>query len=194
MAGLTALGPYSIVDQIGQGGFATVYLGSDEEGNTVAIKQFATEHGTDVDKEKAANERACLERLGDHPHILSLRDVVEDDNGVEALVLEYCEGGDLIKRMVRRESGGQTEERDAFSIWKQIIEGVKYMHSAGVVHLDLKPQVPRARLLLLRLAPPPTARVIRMSQSPTRPPVWSPRSVRMSHVWPHLTISVSDPL
>lgn len=44
--------PYTIVGEIGQGGFATVYLASDEEGRPVAIKKFATEHGAEVDMEK----------------------------------------------------------------------------------------------------------------------------------------------
>ena len=52
------LGPYSIVEQIGQGGFATVYLASDEDGKPVAIKKFATDHGTAVDKEKVLAARA----------------------------------------------------------------------------------------------------------------------------------------
>ena len=69
---------------------------------------------------QAANERACLEKVGDHPNVVKLIDIVEDENGVEALVLEFCEGGDLIKRMARRESGGQAEELDAFGMWNQV--------------------------------------------------------------------------
>ena len=65
---------------------------------------------------------------------------VEDERGVDALVLEYCEGGDLIRRMVRREQGEPQDETNAFYIWRQIVEGVRHMHSCGVAHLDLKPQ------------------------------------------------------
>ena len=57
---------YTVVSELGKGGFATVYLAhADEDGETVAIKQFLTEHGAALDREKAANERACIERF-DH--------------------------------------------------------------------------------------------------------------------------------
>ena len=80
---------YTVVSELGKGGFATVYLAhADEDGETVAIKQFLTEHGAALDREKAANERACIERF-DHANVLALRDIVEDENGVEALVVEF---------------------------------------------------------------------------------------------------------
>lgn len=48
---------YTVVSELGKGGFATVYLAhADEDGETVAIKQFLTEHGAALDREKAANE------------------------------------------------------------------------------------------------------------------------------------------
>ena len=131
---------YTVVSELGKGGFATVYLAhADEDGETVAIKQFLTEHGAALDREKAANERACIERF-DHANVLALRDIVEDENGVEALVVEFCEGGDLIKQMKRREEGGAEDERAAFELWRQILAGVAHMHGCGVAHLDLKPQ------------------------------------------------------
>lgn len=65
---------------------------------------------------------------------------MEDENGVEALVLEWCEGGDLIGRMVRRREGGRGEERRAWAVWSQLLAGVRHLHACGVCHLDLKPQ------------------------------------------------------
>ena len=135
----TRVGPYTLVEEIGQGGFATVWLATDQEGNKVAIKRFAAEHGKEVDREKAANERACLERLK-HPNVLTMLDAVADEAGVDSLVLEYCEAGDLIHKMTRVVNGGAKHESEAFHIWHQIVDGIGHMHERGVAHLDLKPQ------------------------------------------------------
>ena len=135
----TRVGPYTLVEEIGQGGFATVWLATDQEGNRVAIKRFEADHGKEVDREKAANERACLERL-EHPNVLTMLDVVADEAGVDSLVLEYCEAGDLIHKMTRVVNGGAKNESESFQIWHQIIDGIGHMHERGVAHLDLKPQ------------------------------------------------------
>jgi len=135
----TRVGPYTLVEEIGQGGFATVWLATDQEGNKVAIKRFEADHGKEVDREKAANERACLERL-EHPNVLTMLDAVADEAGVDSLVLEYCEAGDLIHKMTRVVNGGAKNESESFQIWHQIIDGIGHMHERGVAHLDLKPQ------------------------------------------------------
>eukprot|EP00965_Chrysotila_dentata_P115859 3829967-Pleurochrysis_carterae.AAC.2 len=70
-----AFGPYEVLNQIGHGGFATVYLCTDDESQLYAVKEFISDSGIEVDREKAANERACLERF-DHQNVLSLHDVV----------------------------------------------------------------------------------------------------------------------
>ena len=133
------VGPYTLIEEIGQGGFATVWLATDEEGNMVAVKRFTAEQGKEVDKEKAANERACLVKL-DHPNVIALLDAVEDEAGVDSLVLEYCQAGDLIHKMKRVLHGGPETESSSFEIWAQIIDGIQHMHEQGVAHLDLKPQ------------------------------------------------------
>ena len=119
----TRVGPYTLVEEIGQGGFATVWLATDQEGNKVAIKRFEADHGKEVDREKAANERACLERL-EHPNVLTMLDAVADEAGVDSLVLEYCEAGDLIHKMTRVVNGGAKNESESFQIWHQIIDGI----------------------------------------------------------------------
>ena len=54
---------YSVVEEIGEGGFAKVYLAtSDQTGDAVAIKQFLSEGGAELDKIKAANEATVIEK------------------------------------------------------------------------------------------------------------------------------------
>ena len=64
MAAAASFGGYTVVQELGKGGFATVYLATqDTTGEAYAIKQFTSENGRDIDEDKATNERAVLERL-----------------------------------------------------------------------------------------------------------------------------------
>ena len=72
--------------------------------------------------------------------MLTMLDAVADEAGVDSLVLEYCEAGDLIHKMTRVVNGGAKNESESFQIWHQIIDGIGHMHERGVAHLDLKPQ------------------------------------------------------
>lgn len=149
MAGATFSG-YTLAapEPLGRGGFATVHLvSSDESHELYAVKQFTSENGRIVDEEKAANELAVLRILGDHPNIVSLVDIVKDTNGVDALVLEHCSGGDLINFIKKQgdegsdsANEGAAHERRVFDVWRDVVMGVAHMHSCSVAHLDLKPQ------------------------------------------------------
>jgi serine/threonine protein kinase len=81
--------------------------------------------------------------VGDHENIVKLCDMVEDGNGVQALVLEYMGGGDLINFIKARPpeaTDGPLQERRVFGVWRDVLLGVEHMHTCGVAHLDLKPQ------------------------------------------------------
>ena len=56
----TRVGPYTLVEEIGQGGFATVWLATDQEGNRVAIKRFEADHGKEVDRERRLTSGRAL--------------------------------------------------------------------------------------------------------------------------------------
>ena len=93
---------YQVVEELGTGGFATVHLATqDATGEAFAVKQFTSENGREVDEEKSKNERAVLEKVGEHKNIVRLCDIVDDAAGVQALVLEYMGGGDLINGFIK---------------------------------------------------------------------------------------------
>ena len=157
---------YSVEQELGKGGWANVYLAtSNADGRAVAIKQFVSQNGADVDRKTSANEQKMLQALGDHPNIVSFVDLVIDASQVEALVLEYCGGGDmigLIKQLF--EDGppltGAPQEQRVFPIWRDVVTGVQHMHACSISHLDLKPQN-----VLLTDAEPPRAKLCDFSHS-----------------------------
>lgn len=128
---------YDIGQHVGRGGFANVFRAVDRtNGETVAVKIVNLRslaeagHQGRVEREVALHSSLC------HPHVARLLDYFEcEHEGYACLVVEYCEGGDLRSAL---RAAGKFTEREAARIVKQLLEGVAYLHSQGIVHRDLK--------------------------------------------------------
>ncbi|KAH9506904.1 Death-associated protein kinase 1, variant 3 [Dermatophagoides farinae] len=80
-------------------------------------------------------EIAILSDL-DHPNIIKLIDVFEDNHQV-VLVFELMKGGELQDYIAEHD---YLSERETQFLMKQILEALAYMHEKSIVHLDLKPE------------------------------------------------------
>lgn len=89
----------------------------------------------DKSKRDCQEEIEILLRYGQHPNIITLRDVYEDDKSVY-LVMELMRGGELLDRILRQKF---FSEREASSVLYTVTHTVQYLHQSGVVHRDLKP-------------------------------------------------------
>jgi serine/threonine protein kinase len=69
-------------------------------------------------------------------HICKLYDVVKQD-GLIFLVLEYCEGGNLLTMIL---DGRLQKISEVQRVFKQILQGVKYLHDHNIAHGDIKPE------------------------------------------------------
>ncbi|XP_066573601.1 ribosomal protein S6 kinase alpha-1 isoform X2 [Amia ocellicauda] len=89
----------------------------------------------DKSKNDPSEEIEILLRYGQHPNIITLKDVY--DNGKQVyLVTELMRGGELLDRILKEKC---FSEREASSVLHTIAKTVEYLHSQGVVHRDLKP-------------------------------------------------------
>ena len=73
-----------------------------------------------------------------HPNVVHLYEVFDEEPNVY-LVTEFCEGGELLQRILNAEEKKYTEATAVEAV-RQILLGVSYLHEHGIVHRDLKPE------------------------------------------------------
>lgn len=137
MAGLVGktLGHYRLVQQIGQGGMATVYRAEDSRtGAVVALKVLSPTIGSDVRFVKRFRREAGLVSRLKHPHIVPVY-YYGEDQGLIFLIMPFIEGDTLHDRIQSRRV---SEEQSARWV-KEIASALTFAHEHGVIHRDVKP-------------------------------------------------------
>jgi len=126
---------YKIGKMLGKGAFGRVNLGLHRlTRRLVAIKAINMEFMKDESsKKKMSNEIAILKMLR-HPHVIKLLETFDTEKH-HLIVMELCPGGDLLNYVRKRRK--LTEVMAKF-VFKQIMEGIAYLHENGVVHRDIK--------------------------------------------------------
>ena len=129
------LGAYRIINQVGQGGMATVYKAYQPSmDRNVAVKVLPRQLAES--KEFVARfqqEARTIARL-EHPHILPVFDYGESD-GTTYFVMRYLEAGTLKEKM----QAGPLSFNEIDNLFTQLAGALGYAHSHGVIHRDLKP-------------------------------------------------------
>src|SRR2546426_739743 len=129
-------GRYTLVRELGRGGMATVYLGTDVKlGRGVAIKLLAPATRAYLGSDRFQREVLLAAQLS-HPHIVPLFEADEAD-GLLFYVMEYVEGESLRQRLSRH---GPLSVDDAVRIATEVGDALQYAHENGVIHRDIKPE------------------------------------------------------
>ncbi|XP_053093349.1 ribosomal protein S6 kinase alpha-1 isoform X2 [Pangasianodon hypophthalmus] len=121
---------YMLKEDIGMGSFSVCKRCIHKATNTEYAVKVIDKTNTDP-----SEEIEILLRYGQHPNIITLKDVY--DNGkLVFLVTELMRGGELLDRILKQKF---FSEREASAVLHTITKTVEYLHSQGVVHRDLKP-------------------------------------------------------
>uniref|UniRef100_A0A8C5CGF0 Ribosomal protein S6 kinase n=1 Tax=Gadus morhua TaxID=8049 RepID=A0A8C5CGF0_GADMO len=121
---------YVLKEDIGMGSFSVCKRCIHKATNTEYAVKMIDKTNTD-----ASEEIEILLRYGQHPNIITLKDVYDTGKQVY-LVTELMRGGELLDRILKQKS---FSEREASAVLHTITKTVDYLHAQGVVHRDLKP-------------------------------------------------------
>ena len=130
------IGRYVVRRRIGSGAFATVWLAYDEQlDSPVAVKVLAENWTEDHHVRQRFLEEGRFLRKVESPHVVSVYDAGELDDGRPYLVMSYADQGTLADRL---EIDGLTPAQ-ALEVVRQIGLGLTALHERGVLHRDVKP-------------------------------------------------------
>uniref|UniRef100_R7WAR1 CDPK-related protein kinase n=1 Tax=Aegilops tauschii TaxID=37682 RepID=R7WAR1_AEGTA len=124
-------GPFAICNQQDR------YLSSEGRSKEATSGTGGVGMTTAISIEDVRREVKILKALSGHNNLVKFYDACEDALNVY-IVMELCEGGELLDRILAR--GGRYTEEDAKAIVVQILSVVAFCHLQGVVHRDLKPE------------------------------------------------------
>jgi class 3 adenylate cyclase len=122
---------------LGEGGRKRVYLARDTRlHREVALALLKLEGLDESGIVRAHRETDAMARLGDHPNIVTIHDIGEED-GQLFVVSQFMAGGEL--STVLRQAGGRMPVDDVIRVAREISKALEYAHALGIIHRDIKP-------------------------------------------------------
>ena len=129
------IGPYRILEHLGQGGMGRIYRAVDEDGREVALKVIRPDHASDPTFRRRFAREARAALAVTHPHVVPVLRSGEHE-GAPYLATAYVEGGSLDGRLARE---GPLGLEAAVRLCLHVAGGLAALHRAGLVHRDVKP-------------------------------------------------------
>ena len=130
---------YELKENLGEGDFATVQKCiKKSNGKIFAVKKVLKKKIKYRDLIIMEGESSIL-KLIHHPNLVELIDYFESEDKI-FMVMDYLEGGDLIKFICDQEPMTNVPEKTIAKIIYRIGKAIQYLHNYGMVHRDLKPE------------------------------------------------------
>ena len=130
-----SIGKYKILERLGTGGMALVYLCEAPDQTRVAVKVLPNTRAQDMEYLKRFYREARVAAGLDHVNIVRTHDI-DHDGKVNFMVMEYVEG--TLLHDIVQDHGPMSVPR-ACHYMRQIAEGLQHAHEKGLIHRDIKP-------------------------------------------------------
>jgi serine/threonine protein kinase/tetratricopeptide (TPR) repeat protein len=132
----TVIGPYKLLEQIGEGGFGIVFMAEQQEPirRKVALKVVKPGMDTNQVIARFEAERQAL-ALMDHPNIAAVLDAGATDSGRPYFVMELVKGGPITEFCDQNHLPPEARLR----LFLDVCHAIQHAHHKGVLHRDIKP-------------------------------------------------------
>ncbi len=132
----TKIGPYMLLQKIGEGGFGSVFLAEQTEPvqRRVALKIIKLGMDTQAVIGRFEQERQALAVM-DHPHIAKVLDAGTTETGRPFFVMELVEGSPITDYADEH----KLTIRQRLELFAQVCNAIQHAHSKGIIHRDIKP-------------------------------------------------------
>jgi len=136
IAGGRQIDRYTVIDRIGRGGMAEVYLAHDERlDRNVALKILPHYFTTDEPQLRRFQVEARAVSALNHTNIITIFDVGQSE-GIRFIATEYIDGRDLRELI----TGPDLKLHEVIDLMVHLLSGLDAAHAAGIVHRDVKPE------------------------------------------------------
>jgi serine/threonine protein kinase len=149
----TRLGPYKLLEQIGEGGMGAVWMAEQQEPvrRRVALKIIKAGMDSAPVVARFEAERQAL-ALMDHPHIAKVLDGGTTGNGRPCFVMELVKGVPITEYCDQN----QLTPRERLELFVPVCQAIQHAHQKGIIHRDVKP----SNVLVTLLDGAPVVKVI----------------------------------
>ena len=130
------LGNYQILEEIGRGGMGVIYRARQRHSRRiVAVKCILTYHADSQETLVRFRREAEAAAKLDHPNILPIYEVGENEDGLPSFSMKFASGGSLV------DAGPalRKEPRRSVALMAKVARAVQYAHAHRILHRDLKP-------------------------------------------------------
>ena len=130
------LGNYQILEEIGRGGMGVIYRARQRHSRRiVALKQILSYDADSQETLARFRREAQAAASLDHPNILPIYELGEDEDGLPFFSMKFASGASLLEAAPALRS----EPRRSVALMAKVARAVQYAHAQGILHRDLKP-------------------------------------------------------